>query len=210
MSTGKLTTHMVRRWCVIAFLTSGKRRGGWRHRAARTVAKVHEMQQENLAEKDVTGYRSMAPTAHYVAVDRPDQQYTTSVLMRRLETPLTLQEMPLMGLASFLNAVPELRWDFQYQEMPDEVHVKVDSDWTQCPRTPRSAGCGLVFQQQHTISLSSVHKVATGTAPGLIRNERQAMELKATVRVGTDSSAAAGITRRLGWSKRCKGNVSCT
>ena len=25
---GRLTTHVVRRWCVLAFLTSGKRRGG--------------------------------------------------------------------------------------------------------------------------------------------------------------------------------------
>ena len=36
------------------------------------------------------GYRSIAPTADYVAADRPDLQYTTSVLMRTPETPLEL------------------------------------------------------------------------------------------------------------------------
>ena len=42
-----------------------------------------------------------------------------------------LQEMHSMRLASRINAVPALRWDFQYQKMPDEVHVEVDSDWAQ-------------------------------------------------------------------------------
>ena len=83
----------------------------------------------------------MARTAHYVAVDRTDLQYTTSVLMRTLETPLMLQEMQLMRLASYINAVPEWRWDFQHQVMPDEVYVEVDSDWAQCPRTRRSSTC---------------------------------------------------------------------
>ena len=48
-----------------------------------------------------------------MAVDRPDLPYTTSVLMRTLETLLKLQEMRLMRLASCINAVPELRWDIQ-------------------------------------------------------------------------------------------------
>ena len=67
----------------------------------------------------------MAPTAHNVALDRPDLQYTTSVLMRTLETRLKLKAMQWMKLASCINAVPELRWDAEYQEMPGEVYVEV-------------------------------------------------------------------------------------
>ena len=84
----------------------------------------------------------MVPTAHHVAVDRLDLQYTTSVFMRAVETPLKLEEMQLMILASCINDVRELRWDFQYQEMRDEVCVQVDSDWAQCTRTRRSTGGG--------------------------------------------------------------------
>ena len=58
------------------------------------------------------GYRSMAPTAHNVAVHRPYLQYPTSVLMRTLETILKLQEMQLMRLASCTNTVLQLRWFF--------------------------------------------------------------------------------------------------
>ena len=75
---------------------------------------------EKLKEEKRDGYRSMAPTAQYVVVDCPDLQYTTSVLTRTLVTPLMLQEMELVRLASCVSAVQELRWDFQVQEMPDE------------------------------------------------------------------------------------------
>ena len=58
-------------------------------------------------------------------------------------------------------------------------------------------------QQQHMISLISaeaeLHKIVNGTTRGLfIRNVLQAMELKAVVRVGRDSNAAAGISQRFG------------
>ena len=46
--------------------------------------------------------------------------------MRTLEAPLEMQEM--MRLARYRNAVPELRWDFRYREMPAEVYIEVDSD----------------------------------------------------------------------------------
>ena len=63
---------------------------------------------EELVDEKRDGNRSMATTAHYVAVDRPDLQQ-------------------LMRLASYINAVLELRWAFQNQEMPDEAYVEVDS-----------------------------------------------------------------------------------
>ena len=61
--------------------------------------------------------------------------------------------------ASYLNTVPDLRWDVQCQEMPDEVHVEVDSDWAQCLHTRRLTGAGLLFWCQHLLnSYSAVLK----------------------------------------------------
>ena len=73
-----------------------------------------------------------------------------------------LQEMHLMRLASRINAVPALRWDFQYQKMPDEVHVEVDSDWAQCPRTRREVvWCsGASTCSTATVSNSTRHRSA--------------------------------------------------
>ena len=58
-------------------------------------------------------------------------------------------------------------------------------------------------RNKNTMPLSSaeakLHEVDNGTARGLfIRHVLQAIELKATVRVETDSTAAPGITQRLG------------
>ena len=53
---------------------------------------------EELAGERRDGYRSMAPTAMWVWFGRQ-----------------------WMRLASYLNAVPELRWDFQCQEMPQRL-----------------------------------------------------------------------------------------
>ena len=89
---------------------------------------------EELVDEKRDEYRSMA---------RTDLQYTTSVLMRNVETSLKMQEMQLMRRANYISAVREWGWDFQHQEMPDEVYVEVDSDWAQCPRTCRSTGAGL-------------------------------------------------------------------
>ena len=64
---------------------------------------------EELVDEKRDGYRSMAPTAHYVAVDRPDLQYTTSVLMRTLET---LPKLPWMQEMSELS----YRWELVVSE----------------------------------------------------------------------------------------------
>ena len=68
-------------------------------------------------------YRSLVPTAHYVAADRPDIQYTTGVLMRSLETPLIMQELQLFRLGSYLKTVPTLSWVFKPQEQPKKVYT---------------------------------------------------------------------------------------
>ena len=105
----------------------------------------------------------MAPSAHYVAVDRPDLQHTTSVRMRTQDTPLKLQ------------AVAELRCDVQYQEMPDEVHVEV-----RLGSVPANAEVNR-WRLGVLISLNSaeleLHKVVNGAARGcFIRNVLQAVE----------------------------------
>jgi len=109
--------------------------------------------------------------------------------------------------------VPELRWDFAYQEWPTSVYVEVDSDWAQCPRTRRSTGGGLIIfgqhlldsycQQQQSVALSSaeaeLHEIVNGAARGLfVRNVLRTMGTEVKVIVGSDSSAAAGISQRLG------------
>ena len=72
--------------------------------------------------------------------------------MQTLETPLKVQVMQLMRLAGYINAVPELRWDFQYQDTPDEVYVDVDSDWAQCCVLAQALAGQLLSATAHDIA----------------------------------------------------------
>ena len=108
----------------------------------------------------------------------------------------------------------ELEWKYEYQPMQTEVYVEVDSDWAQCPRTRRSTGGGVVMlckhmldsycAQQHSVALSSaeaeLHEIVQGAARGLfVRHVIETLvEHPPAVIIATDSSAAQGITSRLG------------
>ena len=134
--------------------------------------------------------------------------------MRTLEEPTVLQRLQLERLGSYLKTCPELQWDLVYQEGPREVCVEVDSDWAQCPRTRRSTGGGFVFWGKHlldsycghhqNIALSSaeaeLHELVNGAAHGLFLSH-VLVEMgvaDVVVKVGSDSSAALGISHRLG------------
>jgi hypothetical protein len=181
---------------------------------SKTIGKAMKNAADELEGMSWSEYRTMAPPAHYVAADRPDIQYTTAVLMRSLDSPTVLQQQQLFRLGAYLNKHPVLLWIFEYQEMPVEVYVEVDSDWAQCPRTRRSTGGGLVIWGKHlldayvgqeqSVSLSSaeseLHQMVQGAARGLhLRNIlAEVLETAPRVRVGSDASAAIGITARLG------------
>ena len=181
---------------------------------SKSIGKSVKEAANELDAEDRARYRTMVPTAHYVAADRPDIQYTTGVLMRSLEAPTVLQQLQLHRLGVYLQTVPTLVWRFDFQKMPCEVYVEVDSDWAQCQRTRRSTGGGLVFwgghcvdsycAQQHSVALSSaeaeLHEIVQGAARGLfLRHILETMLPQApVVVVATDSSAAHGISHRLG------------
>ena len=59
---------------------------------SKTIGKAMKNAADELEGMSWSEYRTMAPTAHYVAADRPDIQYTTAVLMRSLDTPTVLQQ----------------------------------------------------------------------------------------------------------------------
>ena len=100
-------------------------------------------------------------TLHLAPVMTTEHRYLAEALAL---APRGLRSQPGCGPrartpASYLNTVPDLRWDAQCQEMPDEVHVEVDSDWAQCLHTRRSTGAGLLFWCQHLLnSYSAVLK----------------------------------------------------
>ena len=155
----------------------------------------------------------MAPTTHYVAVERPDLQCNTPVLMRIFGKHFVkLLDVQMMTFVSHFSVVQELRWDFQYQEMLDEVF------W--------GKHCWTVIVSNSRLHRSaalrpSCQEIVDGTARGFFnRNVLQAMEQKAFVQVATlecsswnHSEACPWRVRHLevkDWWKQEKGHVERT
>ena len=178
------------------------------------VGKSNRNSADLLDENARAEYISMAPTAHYLAADRPDIMYTTGVSMGKLSEPTELQRLQLQRLGSYMRLVPRIVWDYPCStDFSKEIYCEVDSDWAQDPDTRRSVGGGFAWWgpylldawcgQHHSVSLSSaeaeLHEVVNGASHGLfLSNVLAECGYETTVRIGSDSSVAAGISTRLG------------
>ena len=101
--------------------------------------------------------------------------------MRTLETSIELQEMQLIRLAFYLFTIPELSWNFRFEHRLGAMPAHSETD-----------RCALVFWSEHLLALMY------GARGLCVRNVLQSMGIEVKVRVGTDSSTAAGISQRLG------------
>ena len=119
----------------------------------------------------------------------------------------------LCRLASYLHAHPTMVSRFEYQPMAEEVYCEVDADWAGDQKSRRSTDGGFEFLgtcvidgwacTQQSVALSSgeseLYAICNGAARVLWTKgvlEEMGFETKAVV--GSDSSAARGITARLG------------
>ena len=133
--------------------------------------------------------------------------------MRGMQDPLVLHELELKRLAAYLATHPQMTWNFEYQELPNEVTIVTDSDWAGDEVTRRSRGGGFEYigkscidswaGQQATRALSSGEaeyvEMTIGAARGIFtKNLFTEMGVQMTVKVCGDSTAAIGICSRLG------------
>ena len=136
--------------------------------------------------------------------------------MRGMCNPLQLHWLQLCRLAAYLHAHPSYEILLKYQEMPNLVYAEVDSDWAGCLETRRSTDGGYEFfgtslldgwaNTQQSIALSSGEAELYGVCNGAARvlwtkNLLDDCGFTVNASVGTDSTAAKGITARLGTGK---------
>ena len=158
-------------------------------------------------------FRRVAATALYLAGDRPDIQAAVAHTVRGMARPLRQHWLHLCRLASFLRSAPRLVWEFAYQSFPTAVAAEVDADWAGNPDTRRSTDGGREFfggvlldgwcATQQTVALSSGESELYGLCNGAARVLWTRALLKEcgfdlSVEIYTDSSAAKGVTARLG------------
>jgi hypothetical protein len=160
----------------------------------------------------------LAATLNYLASDRPDLQFTASVLGRTMAKPTVQSWKNLKKAARYLKEHPQIKYEFHDVEA-DEVEQVVgysDSDWAGCKRNRKSMSGGLATlggsvlkswaNRQATVALSSGEAEfysAAKAAVELIGVKSMMNDLgwKVKVKLFVDATVAQAMANRQGIGK---------
>ena len=158
-------------------------------------------------------YRSMAARLLYYGLDRPDVQFATKELMRKLGAPDEEHWMSLKRLTRYLLGAQRSLARYPWAPLPSVLTVYVDSDHAGCQRTRKSTLGGVIAAGTHFIkawsstmpilALSSgeaeLAAVCKGGQEGLgVQSLFGDFGVKIGVELKSDATAAIGICRRNG------------
>lgn len=173
-----------------------------------------EQDDVELDPQEMTSFRSIAARANYLAQDRPDLQFATKEICRRMAKPTRGCWTAMKRLARYLVQYPRLVFTFaDLGYIPDSIQVCSDSDWAGCLRTRKSTSGGVVVLGEtavkHWSSTQTTRALSSGEAE-LVAFVKAASEgigaqslaadlgLHVRVDVFVDSSAAIGMSNRTG------------
>ena len=175
-----------------------------------------EKNQEELRGRDVTGFRALAARANYLAVDRPDIQYSVKEICRGMAKPTRGDMARLRRLARYLIEKPRAVFRYPWQGEVYEITGFTDSDWAGCRRTAKSTSGGVILRGSHYVkSWSATQKnitLSSGEAEfvAVVKMSTEIIGVQQlsnewgqtfTGAVYVDSSAALGVTKRKGNGK---------
>ena len=172
--------------------------------------------EEKLSDREATNFRALAARANYLALDRPDIQFSVKEICRGMANPLRSDLLKLRRLARYLIGRPRVVTHFQFQGEVDELSAFSDSDWAGCRRTAKSTSGGVIMRGTHYIkSWASTQKnitLSSGEAE-LVAAVKASAELIGVTQLASewghnlkgavyvDSSAALGVVKRKGNGK---------
>ena len=118
-----------------------------------------------LSLEDCKRFRSLTMRCNYLALDRPDINYSAKELARRMQNPTKSSWNGLKRLARYLAGCPRLIWKYEQQDEQFGLRIHTDSDDAGCTESRKSTSCGALYHgkhllkfyssTQHVISLSS-------------------------------------------------------
>ena len=169
-----------------------------------------------LAGEEATLYRAIVARLNYLAQDRPDLQYASKEVSRRMATPRRGDWAALKRIGRYLVGAPRAVQTFVWQNAPGELDTFVDSDWAGCKATCRSTSGGAVklgghciktwSSTQATVAMSSAEAELYGlvkgaaTSLGIISLCRD-LGIGVNVHIHSDASATLAIIQRQGIGK---------
>jgi len=160
-------------------------------------------------------YRSNTMRMAYLAMDRPELQFSGKELARSMQQPTRWDMLQLQRAVRFLIGAPRLVQKFVAQEMPKKVSGFSDTDHAGCLKTRKSTSCSMMFLGKHmvkssastqgVIALSSGESEFYGgvktasTGLGMIHLLKDmGVDIQEPLDLKLDASAGIGIAQRRG------------
>ena len=160
-------------------------------------------------------YRSNTMRMAYLALDRPELQFSSKELARSMQQPNRWDMLQLQRAVRFLMGAPRVVQKFVAQEMPGKVSGFSDTDHAGCLKTRKSTSCSMIFLGKHmvkssattqgVIALSSGESEFYGgvktasTGLGMINLLKDmGVDIQEPLDMKLDASAGIGIAQRRG------------
>ena len=171
---------------------------------------------EPLEGPEAKLFQCVAGLVNFVAVDRPDVQFSVKVILADMTRPLVISMFRLKRLVRYLHGRRELWWMYDRQDMPRAVVYETDSDWADDEVTRKSTSSVFGFFGSHlletqvasqpVVALSSgeaeFYAIGRGAASAIMMRQFFAQcGIEVRSRVSSDSSAGRAIASRIGSGK---------
>ena len=169
-----------------------------------------------MEEDRLKRYQSIAARINYLSLDRPDLQYASKELMRKMAQPTEHGELRLKRVGRYLLGCPRVVLQIPWSKAPQQLVIFVDSDFAGCTTTRKSTSGGAIMwgavcikswaKTQPTIALSSgeaqLAAVVRGAAEGLgMTSVLKDFGVEVGLLMRSDATAAIGIVGREGLGK---------
>ena len=88
-----------------------------------------------LPAEEMRPFRAIAAAAHYLAMGRPDAQYSANEICGRVPAPTEASVIAPKRLGRYLGGCPRLLIKYAWQTA-EKVDAYSDTDWAGCPQNP--------------------------------------------------------------------------
>ena len=122
--------------------------------------------ERELTEHAASEYRSACMRLGYLALDRPELQFTAKECARGMQKPTERHHRLLKRAGRFLLGAPRAVWIWGRQRMPAVLDVYSDTDWAGCPITRRSTSSVVIRHGQHLIVTASTTQIPISMSSG--------------------------------------------
>jgi hypothetical protein len=172
-----------------------------------------------VSPQQATLYRACAARCNFLALDRPDIQFSAKEVSRGMSSPTPADFIKLKRLARYIKKYPRMVFKFKHQRLFKVITAYSDADWAGCVKTRKSTQGGIIILGRHCVktwsSTQAFIAMSSGESEyyGLVKSASAAlgmqsmfvdMGIKLDIQILTDASAAKGIACRKGLSSRTR------